>query len=163
MNLSSKVLLADIIKNLNYSLRFFPTPAYNPFNTHVDVFKLIKSIKLKRFFGETVTPGEQFKQCSTFVLNIQDASTSVFEKLVLQDLRDMESVKFKIKNNLCKEQIAAIHMLAKNPSLTIKPADKDGGIVILDTVTYDAEAYCQLNYTTFNQKIDGDLVLIFNA
>lgn len=140
----------------NRGLSFVPTLAYNPFNTRVDIYKLLRNIKLKKFFGDTPAPMQRFKKQSTFVPNVTDASIAVFEELVMWDLRTMEANKRNVKSNLKRIEFEAIQDLANDTSLVIKPADKGGGVVILDRTVYEEEAYCQLGDTVAYHKLQKD-------
>lgn len=91
VNLSSKVLPPGVEKSLGLGLGFVPTPAYNAFHTRVDLFKLFRNIKLRQFFCPSTTDVVRpFKKKSTFVPNICDPAISVFEKMVLKDVAELE-------------------------------------------------------------------------
>lgn len=85
VNLSSRTLSQLEIQVLNLGLGFVPAPLYNPFRDHIELFKLIRTLKLKRFFGseESKEPCP-FKRTSTFIPSVNDPSITVFEKLVLK-------------------------------------------------------------------------------
>lgn len=97
-----------------------------------------------------------FKKKSTFVPNIVDPSITVFEKMVINDLKRMESVRYKIKHNISRGETSCLKELAEDRSITIKPADKGGGIVVLDIDTYMTEASRQLGDRSAYHKIKGD-------
>lgn len=63
---------------------------------------------------------------------------------------------FKTHFNLTLHQLHLLRDLADDPSITIKPADKGGGIIILDSTTYREEALRQLNDTSSYVKISSD-------
>lgn len=157
INLSSKSIPPAALSALNYGLGFVPTPSYNPFHTRVDLFRLFRNIKLKKFFGQTTSIDTcPFKRKSTFVPNVIDPSISVFEKLVLRDVADLEKTRYKVKNNLTKDQLSSLYNLASDKSLTLKSADKGGGIVLLDSDMYIQEAYRQLNDPSSYSRIKED-------
>lgn len=81
---------------------------------------------------------------------------SVFERLVLRDLDTFERNKPKIRYNLNREQMALLKALAQDSSITIKPADKGGGLVILDSDVYDQEVLRQLNDCNFYLKLEQE-------
>ena len=56
-----------------------------------------------------------------------------------------------------KEEYKAIRSLRNNKEITIKPADKDSAIVILDKSSYSNEGQKQLNSTQFYEETSTDL------
>lgn len=56
--------------------------------------------------------------------------------------------------NLSKKEIYSIQQLRNNDGLTIKPADKGGALVLMDTDLYLQEAYRQLNDINYYIKLD---------
>lgn len=156
MNLSSKQLTPEMIKVLSLGLGFVPTPSYNPFRTRVDIFKLCRNIKLKKLFGAGDATTNPFKKPPTFVPNINDVAITVFEKLVLKDIAAMESMPTRIRHNLTKSETLCLQALADDRTLTIKPADKGGDLVLLDTAIYEQEIARQLDDTTYYKKLSRD-------
>lgn len=153
----SKQLSQETLDTLNLGLSFVPTPIYNPFRTCIDLYKLFRNIKLKKFFGQSASlPVSTFKCKSTFFPTFQDPSIIVFEKLVLRDLMQYERVHVKPHRNLTSRQYDLLREVSEDSSITIKAADKGGGIVILDTTVYRDEALRQLNDTSSNLKIQSD-------
>lgn len=114
INLSSKSLSSNATRVLNLGLGFVPIPSYNPFQTRIDLFKLVRSIKffLKKIGSCDNHEPSAFKKNSTFLPNIMEPSIMVFEKMVLKDLKELEASKIKIKHNLSKEQAALLKDLA---------------------------------------------------
>lgn len=55
--------------------------------------------------------------------------------------------------NLSKQQQRALHSLSRNHTITIKPADKGGAVVIMDTTLYIQEAHRQLRNTKYYTPI----------
>ena len=56
---------------------------------------------------------------------------------------------FDRKRNLTKKEISSLKKLKHNKNETIKPADKNLGIVVLDTKDYINELMAQLTSTTY--------------
>lgn len=133
-----------------------PTPGYNPFKTRIDFYRLIRNIKLRKLFGDSPLVFQPFKKPSTFVPNVQDTAITVFERLVLKEIEDLEKNKIKTRYNLTREQVSRLRALALDPTLTIKPADKGGGLVILDTDVYQQEVLRQLEDRNFYEKLEHD-------
>lgn len=77
-----------------------------------------------------------FKHKFTFVPNLQDPSIIVFERLVARVLARFEDKHFKTSYNLTRCQTQLLKELADDTSITIKPTDKGGVIVILNTTIY---------------------------
>ena len=57
------------------------------------------------------------------------------------------------KSNVTKDEQSALRSLANNRNIVIKPADKGGGLVVMNTKDYVFEAHRQLNNTKFYRKI----------
>lgn len=157
VNLSSRNLYKLERQVLNLGLGFVPTPWYNPFRDHIDLYKLIRMLKLKRFFeSEERTESCPFKMASTFIPNINNPSIKVFEKLVLKDLKLLDSQNIKTRYNLNHEQTLVLKRLNEDKSVVTKPADKGGVIVILDHKDNEAEAYRKLQDEKAYTKIQRD-------
>ena len=60
------------------------------------------------------------------------------------------------KKNLKKEEYQAMRELYNNNDIVIKPADKGGSIVIMNTTDYIAEADRQLNNPDHYEKLLED-------
>lgn len=90
---------------------------------------------------------------------VTDPSITVLEKLVLKDLAAMETTKLKIRHNLSEQDSIHLKALANDDTITIKPADKGGALVVLDTVTYINEIDRQLSDVNFYRKISHDPTL----
>lgn len=61
-----------------------------------------------------------------------------------------------VQPNLTRVEIDALKELTENRKITIKPADKGGGIVIMDITAYIQEAHRQLNDTEVYFKLSND-------
>lgn len=73
-------------------------------------------------------------------------SNYTYEPLITDFFR---SINNKDKNNLTREQTTALYELKNNKEIVIKPADKGGATVILDTEAYIHEALRQLENRTY--------------
>ncbi|XP_078509911.1 uncharacterized protein LOC144769621 [Lissotriton helveticus] len=60
-----------------------------------------------------------------------------FERSVDKSVDDLLKRKHWTNHNLSKDEAAALQALQNNADLTIKPADKGGGIVVMDTADYN--------------------------
>ncbi|XP_041429831.1 uncharacterized protein LOC121397286 [Xenopus laevis] len=74
--------------------------------------------------------------------------------------RDVNKLKWPIKRhkaqNLSRAEKDALHNLKSDTSITIKPADKGGAIVVMDTDYYREEAVSQLSNTSHYRLLEGD-------
>ena len=61
-----------------------------------------------------------------------------------------------VENNLSRAHRRALRDLARNRSITIKPADKGGGLVVLDTRDYINKAVEHLEQGTFYRRTNKD-------
>ena len=60
------------------------------------------------------------------------------------------------RNNLSKRERLALDRLSNNRDIIIKPADKGGATVILNTTDYLQEAKSQLDNDTYYKRIEED-------
>ncbi|KAJ8030135.1 hypothetical protein HOLleu_26452 [Holothuria leucospilota] len=81
------------------------------------------------------------------VINSVNADLNTF----LASLNDDAS-----RDNLSREDRKALKDLKNNPAITIKPVDKGGVVVVLDSTKYKMEADEQLSNDEFYQLLDSD-------
>lgn len=156
-NLSSMTLTAKEKQVLGYGLGFVPTPRYNALCTRIDIFKLVHQLKLRVFFGEReYRKPFDFKTRSTFVPVVNEPAIVTFEKVVLRDVAALEQQQRRSGNNFNRQDRQILANISSNKDIIIKPADKGGGLVILDKKDYISEVYRQLRDETFYLKLDGD-------
>lgn len=104
-----------------------PTPGYNSFQTRVDVYKLIRNIKLKKFFENSNKDSiNVFCPKSSFVPVINDPSIQVFENVLMRDIKNLEQQNCKPFLNLTKSQNEILKGIASDSSIVIREADKGG-------------------------------------
>ncbi|OCT74329.1 hypothetical protein XELAEV_18033295mg [Xenopus laevis] len=77
-----------------------------------------------------------------------------FKQLVNNDLENLNDKK--IQNNLNREEKEILKNLTNNKNIVIKPADKGGGIVVMDTIKYKLEIERQLSDSETYNKLKGD-------
>lgn len=126
----------------------------NSFNTQIAIFKLIRTIKLFFWGGDSPIPSQGIiirTSRSTFVPLI-----TAFEKMVQRDIKLMECSSNVCWNNLHKEEKIALKNLTKDTSIVIKEADKGGGIVILDRDVYNQEVERQIMDQEFCREVQQD-------
>lgn len=159
VNLSSRILNTAEEAVLSRGLGFVMTPVYKPFNTQIDLFKLIRMIKLRKFFGPSsiMREGPQVGPSkSRFTPNIMDPMITAFERLVQRDIASLEQQPQKYGYNLTALEKSAVESLKSDRSIIIKEADKGGAIVLLDWEIYITEINKQLDNKDFYQKITYD-------
>ena len=81
----------------------------------------------------------------------------------IKDLNNSAQPKAVKKHNLNTHQRKALRSLAVDKSITIKPADKGGAILIMDTIDYILEADRQLSQESTYQKLDCDPTPLYQA
>lgn len=96
------------------------------------------------------------KTASKFVPNVTDPLITAFEKVIMTDLKTLESSRTTIWKNLPWQERKALRNLAKDLNIIIKEADKGGGVVILDRDVYIQEVNRQLLDTEFYREINFD-------
>ena len=65
-------------------------------------------------------------------------------------------MKIKFWNNLSGDQRKALINLSNDKSITIKPANEDGAIVIMDTEKYEMECLKTLSDPNFYEELPSD-------
>lgn len=133
-NLSSKHLSESLLRSLQLGLSFVPRPYYCPFDTRIDIYKLLRLIKLKKFLGKREPHDQQienetskFKPRPTFIPSVTDPSIATFEGVILEQIEKVETCQYRINGNLNTTELENIRQLASDPSLILKPAGKGGG------------------------------------
>ena len=64
--------------------------------------------------------------------------------------------------NLRNEEKKALKELRNNKDVTIKPADKGGAVVVLNTTDYVSKCTRQLSDTSYYDRLDSDPTNKFN-
>jgi len=176
-NLSDLILTDDMVSLLHKGLSFIPTPKFIPYKTlrdqHLNFTRNIKIIDFFDHFGpfnsgkfrnkvktkftgpsnwtpapsEISTEGNQLLK--SLDANFNSLSyTNTFLNNKITDNSDAVLKTFYNKN-LTNGETRALADLKKNSNIIIKPADKGGGIVILNLAEYKREAYRQLLNTEY--------------
>ena len=83
--------------------------------------------------------------------------------IVSEFLKQLDTLSTNIKKNLKKEEYQAMRKLYMNNDIVIKPADKGGSIVIMNTTDYINEAERQLNNPDHYEKLQEDPTQKFNT
>lgn len=98
------------------------TPKYNAFQTRIDLFKLTRQFKLRAFFGtNSCMPDKKvFKPKSQFTPCLQNDDISVFERLVMRDVRVVEGKSHHYNHNLSMREREALDSLSSDDSIIIR-------------------------------------------
>lgn len=65
-------------------------------------------------------------------------------------------------SNISVQEVKALKQLSDNHSITIKPADKGGNIVLLDNDKYTLMCYKILKNQDWYRRITGDIIEKYN-
>uniref|UniRef100_A0A8D0D3F2 Uncharacterized protein n=1 Tax=Sander lucioperca TaxID=283035 RepID=A0A8D0D3F2_SANLU len=71
-------------------------------------------------------------------------------------LEGWETSKYKVYNNLSKEEREAVMDLSKDNRIVVRPADKGGAVVLQNVGDYESEIKRQLSDLTFYEKLASD-------
>lgn len=181
MNLSSKPLSSDCLQALEKGLSFVPTTYCNEFNVFLDFQKFFRTLRLKEFFSSNdsrlnlcpptqhntnsppvnnlaIDPGAFHKKSTFMPPKNKNFSVETYCRLVERDVGQVLNKKreYTVFNNMPVAQRNALHDIKNDKSVVIKPADKGGSIVVMDTQYYDQEIYRQLQNQSFYTKLRGD-------
>ena len=152
---------------MDLGLKFIPTPRSIPSHHLSQTFdRIIRNIKLTDFFFHNPSSGERsrepfnrmFQHPSTFTPTNNQLSTET--ATAITNIKRLNRTLFNNQYNnittlqsrfpnLSKEHQHALQTLKNNHTITIKPADKGGAVVIMDTQLYIQEAHRQLHNTKY--------------
>ena len=164
INLSKKQLTNAQYSVLQKGLSFCPTPGpLNDLELFRDTLIFNRRIRLKHHFekkndtiGNTYTPNP-FKLPTGWTPPAgRNKDLDTFLNLTSDDISQIPKTGF-IRKNLNRNQFTALNELKNDQTITLKPADKGGAIVIMDTIDYMREADRQLSNTTFYKEVKKDL------
>ncbi|XP_066465500.1 uncharacterized protein [Eleutherodactylus coqui] len=179
INISSRVLTSDETTVLGKGLSFCCVTSMNWFDLNLDVQRLFRNLRLKNQFSsqpsrtvaQTTTPGSfslvgtGLRNKSTYQPPTSNPQIEVFAKLVLKDIEKLRSKtlgnKRRLKNNLNMRERKALNSLAQDDAIVVKPADKGGAIVVMDTSMYTTEVFRQLNDENVYEKLRSDPTIRF--
>ena len=160
-------------------LSFVPTASCNDFETHINLHKFFRSLRLTEFFNKpkttehdaTSTATEADVSTGTTNKNVnknvfrpkskfipykgRNASLDTYCRLVEKDVQDVLKRKheYKTHNNMNITERKALKDLQNDATIVIKPADKGGAIVIQSVENYEKEIERQLQDSDFYQKL----------
>uniref|UniRef100_A0A8C5PJT7 Reverse transcriptase domain-containing protein n=1 Tax=Leptobrachium leishanense TaxID=445787 RepID=A0A8C5PJT7_9ANUR len=164
-NLSKRSLTAPELSILSKGLSFVPSAPVDVFEWEVDQYKFGRSLRLAEFFGPSPSlnvPGQTalgLKSCFDPISN--NASIKTFLQTVNKETSTILRKKFKSVGNLTGLERNAIKSLRSDHSITIRPADKGGGVVVLDYSYYREEILGQLTDTDTYELCHADPTVLF--
>ena len=163
INISSYELNDSEISLLAKGRKFCPTPLYNDLlGLKVDIIEFARKLQLKELFGSNHSAGNGdnlnmsiLKKTGTFIPS--DDKESFLYKCVY-DMKKLanELTDFKVEpptSNISSRERMAMTRLSKNRNLTIKSADKGGGIVVMDSAFYKKKVEDHLNDATTYDRL----------
>ena len=93
----------------------------------------------------------------------QDPFQDTYRNSIINEfLKELDHPKLSRKRNLTNKEYQAMRDLHNNPDINIKPADKGGSIVIMNTVDYVKETLRQLFNQEHYKTLDKDLAIPYN-
>lgn len=139
----------------------------------MDLYQFIRRLKLRVWFHDKkpTQSGSDFgapvfrlndlhlNVKSDFLPMIQCPAIETYINLVKSEvecLKQIENNKPLSHPNLSSAEIQALQELDQNQNLTIKSADKGGGVVVMDTVNYISEITRQLSDSDVYKVLSGD-------
>ncbi|XP_056405570.1 uncharacterized protein LOC130297282 [Hyla sarda] len=171
INISSKCLSSLEIGVLQKGLSFCSTDKLDTFQLDIDLERFFRMIRLKahfstdrpqqdssaRFEESVPSPGilklEDFnlKQKSHFMPPKYYHPVETYCNLVKTDIdnlvKEIKKGDHRVRGNISVLERRALSDLAADRTITIKPGDKGGSIVIMDTTSYKKEVMRQLSDT----------------
>lgn len=177
VNLSVYTLSSFESNLLRKGLSFVPTKSYVKLSDYrLQLMKINRKILLHDFFHNKVggvIPYDPNLFKNKFILPshwIPPKSSSSGITLKCLEIVDNELmivnkgyeegddlVRYHIKDNLATDERNSIQLLKNNLDIIIKPADKGGAIVIMDTSLYNSEAYKQLSDSKYYKPISNSI------
>uniref|UniRef100_A0A8C5QJH6 Uncharacterized protein n=1 Tax=Leptobrachium leishanense TaxID=445787 RepID=A0A8C5QJH6_9ANUR len=170
-NLSDRPLTDVENRILSRGLSFIRTSRLYPFTWEIEQFAFSRSLRLCDFFKTQVNDAQvvnnatsPFRLRSTFDPPATQASIKTFSRIVHADSERIFSNTYKSAHspsNISGAERLALKDLATDHSITIRPADKGVGIVILRYSDYCNEILSQLSDSDTYAKCDSDPTMRF--
>ena len=155
-NLSSRPFSYAALRTLNLGQKFIPTPGVDTPRDRLErmITRYTRNIRLRAWFGDTGSADLKFHVAgSNWEPPFVPAAVTRFNQDVtaaLQaayDLRHVLMHNHPVPDNVTPEMRRAMFELQHDPSVTVKPSDKNMGLCILDRSWYIAECLRQLGDT----------------
>ena len=173
-NLSSHKLTKDQITLLSKGLNFIPTPKKDhPAKILQDILLFDRKLRLKYHFHQPIPTQTSKSQTDTSTLlnpssgwtppSGQDPFLDTYRSSIMnQILKELDKPTINRKKNMKIAEFKALKDLYFNNDIVIKPADKGGSIVIMNTADYILEAERQLNNQDHYERLPEDPTQKYN-
>ena len=176
INFSSHTLTKHHVSLLAKRLNFIPTPKKDhPAKILQDILLFDRKLRLSYHFyqpnsspdPDTTTdaktntilnPSSGWTPCSGQNLFLDTYRSSVINEF----LKELDRPSINTMKNLKKQEYQAMRELYNN-DIVIKPTDKEGSIVLMDTTDYISEADRQLNNPDHYERLPEDPTRKFNT
>jgi hypothetical protein len=162
-NLSSLILTPLEEMVLGLGIKYIPLPKTSPetlsTSVHLALDKLHRKLRLAFHFNDSSdpTPTSIPKNTTKAEWNPEKTVADVYIHKYIQDLKTTATQNLKSSrsyfNNLDQLMLTTLRRLARNTDIIIKPADKNLGLVILNTTAYKAMCLQHLEDTTTYEPV----------
>lgn len=166
VNISNCSLSKDEMSVLSRGLKFCPATGHcDEFQLLSDLDNFARNLRLREFFhgrNNSSHASGVLPSAKRWTPPLQrDKYLDLYIDAVQRDVIQAYRQKTSFRRNLRDGELKAIELLRKRDDITIKPADKGGAIVVMNTADYIKEALRQLNDTSFYKRLDADPTMDF--
>lgn len=181
VNISSYELTAIECQTLAKGLSFCPMNKMRWFDLDLELRTFFRNVRLKSFFSDkntdtltsNIVDNEQLHMLHLRDFGLRNKSKfnpphnnhviEAFIELVSKDVALLRHSKknYKDANNLTYAERNVLTKLTTNESITIRPADKGGALVVMDTSKYINEILRQTNDDMIYEQLGADPTLKF--
>ena len=157
---------------LELGLTFCPSQKnFNKERLSLDFFKFIRRLKLREYFHSAPSNSDNNNDISKderselkwktdksewYPGEVKNNRTKFIDDVTKHLKTQIKKNENKFWNNLSDDQRKALIHLSNDKSITIKPADKGGAIVIMDTEKYEMECLKTLSDPNFYEELQSD-------
>lgn len=162
INLSSRPITAEERSILSRGLTFCPTTGkYNEFSVLKDLDNFARTLRLREYFFDRTQGSSDSREFGItnqhWTPNLgRDKYLDMYITAVQNDVIRAYKSQKPGRQNLSRKERDALEALSKRTDVVIKPADKGGGIVVMDKDKYLEEGIRQLSNTQFYQHLEAD-------
>ncbi|CAN7948048.1 unnamed protein product [Ixodes hexagonus] len=162
VNLSSVDLSAEEKTLLSKGLSFCPTTGhFGEFDLLRDLDNFARNLRLREYFHDKTNSSHNhmpWRSTTGWTPSPnRDKCLDIYIEAVQRDImRAYGERNPKVRNNLTSLERNCLRSLSARKEITIKPADKGGAIVVLNTADYIKEGCRQLSDRRFYSSLDGN-------
>lgn len=157
-NFSNFKLNVHHLSVLNKGLNFSPTN-YKPkiHDLHIDMERFERFFQLQYYFQDNnnYDCNRIFEKNPNWLPDSLNTKITRF-RLTIQKIIFNIINNTNIRNNLTNNEIKALHELKNDHSIIIRPADKGGGIVLMNSRDYHLKMFEHVNNSNIYQEMDVD-------